>query len=153
MSDGFSQLERELDELARRIAAAARRGLEAEAQAMERDAQNTSAYLGMSGATRASTVAYVVDERDNGSAKIAEAYGIAAAYLDGFTEHAGRAHLEPAGNIGPGEIAVVLTVPTDYIDKLETQRAGEKAFIGPTMNKFRSRLARRAARSIREELS
>jgi hypothetical protein len=153
MIDDFAQLERELDELTRRITAAARRGLEAEAQAMERDAKNTSAYLGMSGATRASTIAFVVDEGDDGSARLAAAYATAAEHLAGFVGHAGNAHLEPSGAVGPGEIAVVLTVPTDYIDNLEIEHGGEKAFIGPTMDKFRSRLARRAARSIREELS
>lgn len=152
MSDDFGQILQRLDALEKRARAAALRGLRGAAAAMQRDAQETSAYKGMSGATRASTVAVVISAEDDGAGELQAAYQRAAEHLGGFVGHAGQPHLEPAGSVSGDEIAVILTVPTDYIDKLETERAGEKAFLGPTFDAHRQRLAAAAAEAIREEL-
>jgi hypothetical protein len=152
VTDDFGQIERRLDELERRARAAALRGLRQAAQVMQRDAQETSAYAGMSGATRAATVAVVISAEDDGAGELQAAYNRAAEHLGGFVGHAGHPLLTPAGSVSGDEITVVLTVPTDYIDDLETERAGEKAFLGPTMDAHRQRLAAAAAAAIRKEL-
>lgn len=111
-----------------------RPAMEAASDPIESAAASTDAYSGMSGATRASTICYVADTHDAGDAEIVSAYNAAAGRLQGFSGHEGQAHL--AGVPGPGqaETWAVLTVPTDYILGLETEKAGEKAFLADSGN-------------------
>lgn len=113
--------------------AAIRPGMEAGADIIEAAAAATTAYRGMSGATRVSTIAYVADATDPGDAEIVGAYNAAAGRLTGFAGHEGQPHL--GGVKGPGEHQtwIVLTVPTDYIDALEFDDAGEKAFLADSL--------------------
>jgi hypothetical protein len=106
-----------------------RPGMEAAAAPIETAAAGTDAYAGMSGATRASTIVYVADSHDSGDAEIVSAYNAAAGRLQGFSGHEGQAHLGGVPGPGQHEVWAVETVPTDYILGLETDNAGEKAFL------------------------
>lgn len=120
--------------LAKAQTGAIRPGLEAGADIIEPDAAQTTAYRGMSGATRASTIAYVADVSDRGDSEILGAYNAAAGLLQGFTGHEGQPHLGLVRGPGENEAWIILTVPTDYILSLETENAGEKAFIADTLH-------------------
>lgn len=114
--------------------AAIRPAMEAGADVIEAEAAATTAYRGMSGATRASTIAYVADSEDAGTAEIVAAYNAAAGRLQGFSGHEGQAYLADAPGPGPNQSWIVLTVPTDYIAALETENAGEKAFLADSLH-------------------
>jgi len=73
--------------------AAIRPGMESGADIIEAAAAATSAYRGMSGATRSATIAYVADTNDSGDAEILAAYNTAAGRLQGFMGHEGQAFL------------------------------------------------------------
>lgn len=114
--------------------AAIRPGMEAGASIIEVAAAETSAYRGMSGATRSSTIAYVADNADAGDAEIVSAYNAAAGRLTGFQGHEGQAYLADVPGPKDNESWIVLTVPTDYIVSLETENAGEKAFLADSLH-------------------
>jgi hypothetical protein len=132
MSDPFAAMITGLRALERRSVAAISEGLEAGAAQMEADAKATDAYYGQSGATRESTVAYVTP--GGGVLEAGAAYARAAALLDGFTGHEGKAELEDVAGPGKGEAWIVLTVPTDYIINLEQESAGQRAFLADTLH-------------------
>ena len=113
--------------------AAIRPGMEAGADVIESAAAATTAYRGMSGATRVSTIAYVADSLSSGDAEIVGAYNAAAGRLQGFQGHEGQPYLADVSGPKANESWIVLTVPTDYILGLETENAGEKAFIADTL--------------------
>jgi len=106
-----------------------RPGMEAASDPIESAAAATTAYAGMSGATRAATIAYVADSEDTGTAEIVAAYNAAAGRLQGFAGHEGQPYLADVPGPGAHETWIVLTVPTDYISDLEHESAGEKAFL------------------------
>ena len=114
--------------------AAIRPGMEAGADIIEAAAAATSAYRGMSGATRSATIAYVADTNDSGDAEILAAYNTAAGRLQGFMGHEGQAFLTLVRGPKEKEAWIVLTVPTDYIISLETESAGEKAFLSDSLH-------------------
>lgn len=95
----------------------------------ESEAQATTAYRGMSGATRASTVAYVATPKNNGESAFDAAYVRAVDILIPYTGHDGQPHGEYVRLPGDHAAYVVLTVPTDYIQRLELDNAGQKAFL------------------------
>jgi hypothetical protein len=98
-------------------------------------AQATTAYVGMSGATRGSTTGYAVSATRDGSAEAAAGFASAQAALTGFTGHQGKAVSEDSGVVLPPDSkGIILTSFTNYIDKLEIENAGAKAFLGPTLN-------------------
>ena len=150
---GFETIFQWLDTLESRVKAAAFSGLEDGAFDMESEARQTVAYRGMSGATRASTIAYVATAENPNQGPIEIAYDIAAELLDGFTGHMGAANLEDSG-ITPSadEIVVILTVPTDYIDKLEFDNGGEKAFLKDTLDANAQHLTNSAAQAIQQKV-
>jgi hypothetical protein len=150
---GFDTIFNWLDTLEPKIKAAAFGGLEDAAFDMESDARQTVAYRGMSGATRASTIAYVATTENPNQGPIEIAYEIAASLLDGFTGHMGAELLEDSG-VSPGsdELVVILTVPTDYIDKLEFDNGGEKAFLGDTLHAYADNLTVGAANAIKQKV-
>ncbi len=148
----FDQVFRRLDALIPTARRGAIAGLVGAAPSVQASAQATTAYRGMSGATRDSTVAFVVaDERPNPPEPDA-AFANAARDLSGFVGHAGNPLSEPAGDVPADAIRVVLTSMTDYVEALEADHAGQKAFLGPTMQAQAPRLTRAAARGIAAEL-
>lgn len=109
-------------------------GMEVGADIIEAQAASTTAYRGMSGATRVSTIAYVADQDDRGDAEIVAAYNAAAGRLQGFQGHEGQPHLGDVAGPPSNQTWIVLTVPTDYILSLETENAGEKAFLADSLH-------------------
>jgi hypothetical protein len=86
---------------------------------------------GMSGATFAGTGGYTATDDDDGTAAFELLYDEAAAALENFTGHDGRPLAEDAGEDVPANVVrYVLTTPTTYAADLETDNAGEKAFMG-----------------------
>jgi len=94
----------------------------------------TTAYRGMSGATRASSIAYAATEQDTNDGEPTAAANTAAGLLQGFQGHAGQAYLTDAPGPGQHAAAIIATVPTDYAIKLEQENAGEKAFIADALH-------------------
>ncbi len=125
-------------------------GMEAGAEIIEADMIGTDAYSGQSGATRASSIAYVAMADDPNSAEPESAESVAAALLQGFEGHTGHALLVDAPGPGPNEIAIVATVPTDYIYDLEFDNAGEKAFLADTVRQDAPAAFDAAVRAMRE---
>jgi hypothetical protein len=122
-----------IDRLLKTIDQAQDDGLDAGAALLQAVDQSTTAYRGMSGATRDSTMAARMGPGYD--AKAGAAYSAAQAALSGFTGHAGQAVSQDSGvTLAAGEKGALLTNFTDYADKLEIENAGEKAHIGPTIS-------------------
>lgn len=149
---GFEQLFAELDALEHQIEAGLYEGLVDGAEQYEAGMKETPAYVGMSGATRVSTTAYVVGPGHADTGAIEQAYDRAAALLTGFEGHAGQAFLTDAAGPGDDAFLVVGTVPTDYQIKLETLKAGEKAFVGLELDRQAGSLFEAANNGLRRRL-
>ncbi len=138
----FDQIFAALDQMRDRVIQGAAAGLDQGAAAMQDDAQATDAYAGVTGATRAGTVAYVAGAGVDSSSVLAAA---AAAVQDHNPEHV---LLQQVDSVGDDELAVVLTVPSDYIDIIEGNVGGAEAFLGPTLEAHAERLTAAVAQGI-----
>lgn len=122
--DGLVGLEREILKAEVR---AARQG----ARDVERYAQQTWKYNDETGATRASTVAFVKGfTRDD---RIAEAEAIASQLNPGYAISAAEAVELYEGDESGNQIEIVLTTGTIYTIYLETARGGQNAFLVSTL--------------------
>lgn len=147
----LAAIERHLAQLDRQRRQAIRRAAVAGAATLQRDAQDTTAYVGVTGATRAGTVAYVADA--DGAGKFDAAYQAAAEKLAEARSPRGHVYRAPVpGPDAPTDTAILLTVPTDYIDQLEVNNAGEKAFLGPTLAQDALAITAAIAAATREVL-
>lgn len=141
MSD-FAAVFAALDQMRDRVIQGAAAGLDQGAAAMQEDAQSTDSYKGVTGATRAGTVAYVAGAGVDSS-------GVIAAAAEAVRDHnPERVLLQQVGSVGDDELAVVLTVPSDYIDIIEGNVGGAEAFLGPTLEAHAERLTAAAAQGI-----
>jgi hypothetical protein len=148
---GFEDIYSRLDAIIPAVLHKAVEGANRGADVLQSDAQATSAYNGMSGATRASTVAYVASTEDDGSSKVNTALRAAEALLDGFTGHSGATLLEDSGEtVEADHVKVVLTVPTDYIKWLEIGHGGRNAFLGDTMDNGAPKVFDKIASALKE---
>lgn len=104
--------------------AAIRPGMEAGADVIEVAAASGAhdVIIGMSLATFNSIVAYVADQDNDGTFEIVSAFNAAAGRLQGFTGHEGQAYLADVPGPKANESWIVLTVPTDYIDRILMER-------------------------------
>lgn len=142
----FDQIAAALERMGDLVLQGAAQGLIEGAEAMEQDAQGTDSYKGVTGATRAGTVAYVVGGGVDQSDKLAAA-------LEAVEDkNPGRGLVEQAGTVGDDEVVVVLTVPSNYIDIIEGNVGAAQAFLGPTLEAHAERLAAAAAKGIAEKL-
>ena len=131
--------------------AAARVGAKAAALLLQRNAESTTAYSGVTGATRASTIAYLTDPA--GAAEFDTAYNVASLLLEGNTQHDGQVYRAPtAGPTRDTDIMIILTVPTDYIVLLETENAGRKAFLKDALIEESGEMTQRIAAASRAGL-
>ena len=137
-----STLDSGLAGLRERVYQGAAAGLDDAAQAMQATAQATTAYHGVTGATRAGTVAFVVGAGVESGGVFNEAV---AAVRDANPDHVDTSG---GGTIGDNELAIVLTVPTDYQVKLEIENAGARAFLGDALNAHAPEATAAAARGI-----
>jgi len=146
-TEGFESIFIDLDALAPRIVGGAVRGLIGAADELADAARGSGAYEDQSGATRAGTTAYVVGGNVDGSGALARGAAEVAA------RNPGHEFVESIDGGGENEVVVVLTVPTDYADDLETKNAGAHAFIGPAMTSGVGALQAAALSGIAQELS
>ena len=120
------------------VLAQIRRGVTPTASEAEAAMHATLAHGDVTGATRAGYRAIVVGPGQSGASEIAEAAAAVEALNPG---HSATSHGRLEGDIG-----VVFTCPTDYQQALETQQAGLKAVLGPTLDAYRDELTARAAK-------
>lgn len=114
-------------------------GLDAATTGVEEVMRGTTAHGDITGATRAGYRAYAVGAGRTGATELSGAAAIVDALNPGHSAAA-------SGTLGAQSIGVILTCPTDYQYKLETERAGAKAVLGPTLAAYRDELTQRAAR-------
>jgi len=128
-------------------------GLDAGAALLEAVDKSTTAYAGMSGATRDSTTAYAIGPKRDGSAKSSAGYAAAQAALAGFTGHSGQPLSQDAGiTLADAEQGIILTNFTDYADKLEVEQAGAKAHLGDSLLSEATELTRIVANHSKARL-
>jgi hypothetical protein len=113
-------------------------GLGAAAVEAESAMQGTLAHGDVTGATRAGYRAYVVGPGHTGATELSNAAASVEALNPGHSATA-------QGTLG-GDVGVVFTCPTDYQRLLETEGAGLRAVLGPTLDTFRDALTARAAK-------
>lgn len=145
-----SGLYRGLDAMFARILTGIEGGLADAATVAEDMMQNSPAHGDQSGASHASYRAFLIGGTHDGASAAASGYAAAAAKLQGFTGHEGRALSQDSGvRLGPDERGVMLTSYTDYQDKLE---ASDKAVLGPTLQQTALLMTQFAAEGSRQEL-
>lgn len=142
-------IKKQIEDYKRRSLEAARRGAKEGAKILQQNAESTTAYRGITGATRTSTIAGVLGPE--WGSEFDSAYNVADLLLDGNTEHDGKPYRTSIpGPTDPDDIVIVLTVPTDYIVKLETENAGAKAFLGDALNEEAGEITRVIAEAIKK---
>lgn len=142
-----------LDRLLATIDEATDTGLERGADHLEAVAQATTAYVGMSGATRESTTAYVIGPGKDGSTEAAEGLAAAQAALAGFSGHQGQPLSQDSGVVlGSDQKGIILTSFTSYVDILEREDVADKAFLGPTLASEDTTVTQIVAEASREAL-
>lgn len=126
-------------------------GIDQAAPLVQQAMQDTTAHGDITGATRAS---YRALTATNASAGAASGYAAAEAAIAGSpVSHGGQALRQPSGvTQGENELVMVLTDFTDYQDKLETERAGEKAVLGPTLYEHSQDITRTIAGVSKERM-
>jgi hypothetical protein len=142
MSTDISDVLRGLDAWVEFQEAKIRRGLSNAAADAQSTMHQTTAHRDVTGATRAGYTAYVIGPTLVDQAGALQAINSAVAAV----EAKNPGHSATAGlPIGDESFGVVLTCPTDYQEKLETENAGEKAVLAPTFAAFADEFTARAA--------
>jgi hypothetical protein len=106
------------------------RTLTAQAQRIEALLKSTTAHGDVTGATRASYTTSVIGGSSAAQAQASAAFGRAVAVVEQLNPGTSDT---AQGSIGDDSIGLVLYAPTDYQIDLETERAGQKATLGPTI--------------------
>jgi hypothetical protein len=130
------------DALYEHFAQRAAQGLQRIAPQIEDALANTRAHGDVTGATRDGYRCYVVGGSLVNQASALAALNSAVAAVDRLNPgHSATASWPiPARSIG-----LALTSPTDYQVKLETENAGQKATLGPTLRQYLAQILRAAA--------
>jgi len=118
-------------------------GLQASAAGVTLDMRNTTAHGDVTGATRANYTAYAVGMGETG--------GDIAAHSISAVEALNPGHVATS-TVAVDGLGVIVTSFTDYQKELETENAGEKAVLGPTIAASGQRFTQGAARGSREAL-
>lgn len=140
---GFRQMIDALDRLEAEIIEAALEGADAAAAHAQDVMRATTAYNNQTWATRTSTTAYVAGP--GRSPSLARAVAQVDARNPGHSEVSTIA-------LPDDVIAVIMTVPTDYVIDLETRRGGRNAFIKPTLHAEGPRMFDMIVAAIRRRL-
>lgn len=150
-----TQLYVRLNALLELIPEACAAGLQAEAGAAQTDMQDTSAHGDITGATRASYRAFVIGGPHTGAQEAESGLEAAiAAIASAVTDHGGRpASMDSGIVLGDDDRGVLLTSYTDYQDKLETEHAGQKAVLAPTLQAHATAFTKAAADGSRAKLT
>lgn len=120
-------------------------GLTLAAAILEDDMQNDPAHGNVTGATHANYAAKVFGLGRNPSSDTASQAAVVEALNPG---HSAIVTFTTAAVLG-----VILDSVTDYQWKLETENAGQKAVLGPTLTRAAQDLTRAAAEGSRRALS
>ncbi len=129
-------------------------GLSDEATQAEAEMYATFAHGDITGATRASYRAFVIGGTHTGASEAASGYAAAQAAISGaIVSHGGAALSQDSGiSLSQDERGVLLTSYTDYQDKLETEKAAQKAVLGPTLQSHAQGFTAAAAKGSRSKL-
>lgn len=142
--DGFDRLLKHLAELGDAAAPAAAQAMKPGAAALEATAKSSSGYEDQTGATRAATTAYVMGGGLDESGAVTAAADVVA------DKNPGKSFVTDGDEIGPDEVAVILTVPTIYDEDLETKKSGAYAHLGPALTQARPQLDQAAALGLKK---
>lgn len=144
MPEGFAQLYTNLRRYADAVEEAVGAGLADAAPSVTSQARSTSAYQDQTGATRESTVAFVVSKNSDGGGEVAAAKAAAQGANPGSV-------LSFQVSFFVTDVQrLILTAFTHYIEHLERSRAGIHASIGPAMAQSAQHIHEAVARKLRE---
>jgi hypothetical protein len=142
-----------LDRMIERIFSGVEDGLQFGAAVAEEALQTTIAHGDMSGATRSSYRAFIIGGAFTGSAESASGYSDASQALANFTGHEGKPLSQDSGvQLTPNQRGVLLTSYTDYQTALETERGGQRATLGPTLQATADQMTEFAADGTKHRL-
>ena len=139
----IGDLIRNLDRMRDTALEGAAGGLDQASGDITRDMQQTRAHGDVTGATRASYSARRVGQGQTGATAHAASVAAAASLNPG---HVASAAVSVAG------IGVIIDSATDYQEDLETENAGEKAVLGPTLTAEHLELTAAAAAGSKKAL-
>lgn len=145
-NNGFDGILAGLEQLGRDIEAAAVRGLANGAAEIQATARASAAYTNDSGATRASTVAFVVVGGG------ADGTVVDAALAEAEQNRPGSGQAVELSFVDRDNPRVVVTAMTNYVEPLVVKYAGQNDFLGPTMDSDAPRLMDAAFAAIEQEL-
>lgn len=140
---GIDDLIRNLDRLHDVALGGAAQGLDQEAGTVTDSMRQTHVHGDVTGATRASYSARRVGLGETGATEHAASAAAVEALNPG---HAASASVQIAG------IGVIIDSATDYQEDLETENAGEKAVLGPTLAASHLELTAAAAAGSKKAL-
>jgi hypothetical protein len=129
------------DDITALFASRAERGLRTIAPRIEQTMTQTRAHGDITGATRDGYRAYVAGSGLQAQASAEATLSGAIAAVERLNP--GRS-ARAAWRVPSAFLALVLTSPTDYQYKLETENGGQKAVLGPTLAAFALAIARAA---------
>lgn len=122
----------------------ARDGMKGPAAGVTFDMRDSPAHGDQTGASHANYAAYVVGRGETGALAVAASITAVETLNPG---HVARGHVSIETELG-----VVITSFTDYQDKLETENAGAKAVLTPTVAQSGARFTRAAANGSKKAL-
>ena len=140
----FDAIRRGLIEYERRTFDGAAEGLDRQAEAVTRRMRATTAHGDQTGATRTSYNARRVGRGETGAGVVQSLRAVVNLLNAG---HAANGRVTITGPLG-----VIVDSQTDYQSKLETERAGARAVIGPTIQAEAQGFTRAAAEGARRKL-
>jgi hypothetical protein len=123
----------------------ARDGLAAGCDPIEQAMRKDSAHGDVTGATHAGYVAFVVGRGETGADAMHES--------EAEVERLNPGHSATSAVQIETELGAIFTVATDYQPELETNNAGEKAVLGPTLQRSYRDLTAAAAAGSRKALN
>jgi hypothetical protein len=145
MSSLLSGLITGLDKLRTVMLDGARDGLAVGCGPIEDAMRRDSAHGDVTGATHAAYVAFAVGQGESGQAAMHESIA--------EVERLNPGHVATSSVAIEATLGAILTVATDYQDELETNNAGEKAVLGPTLARVHRDLTAAAAAGSRKALN
>src|SRR5262245_60090026 len=135
MPDSFAQWRAEIERWRLRVQLGAAQGMAEAMPALQAAARSTDLYADDTGATRGSTVGYVVS--GDGQLSQEDIADNALAFAEERNPGSGS---DEYVDVAPDEVAGFLTAFTDYAPDLENRGGGADGFIGPTMDAMGVRL-------------
>jgi hypothetical protein len=143
-SNDLTPLLQGLERMKARALDGALAGLKGAAAGVTLDMRSDPAHGDVTGATHANYTAFAVGRGADGSAEMAHAVAAVAALNPG--------HVATNSVTINAELGVIVTSVTDYQEKLETENAGQKAVLTPTIAASGTRFTQAAASGSKRAL-